>query len=62
MKEGGGEVRPEDIHEEDEGGDEVEDEAIVFVGGYFGGCGREGCCATGGGGDLGLGVMGSVEV
>lgn len=42
MQERAGEVAPEDIHEEGEGGEEVQDEAVVFVGGDFRGGARDG--------------------
>jgi len=49
VEEGRGEVGPEEVHEECEGGEEVEDEAIVFVGGDFWGCSRYGFELVGGG-------------
>lgn len=48
MEKGRGQVGPEEVHEEGEGGEEVEDEAIVFVGWDFRGCARDGFEFVGG--------------
>lgn len=47
MEEGAGEVGPEEVDPETEGGEEVEDETVVFVGRYLGCGARDGIVVEG---------------
>lgn len=61
-EERGGQVRPEEVEEEGQRRGQVEDEAVVLVGGDFGGDAADDGGAAGRVRDGGLGVVGRLEV